>query len=117
MKNRIIDLQNSDTSWKIQFTIAVNVISSKVAEEEHVMNSWSYNIKFTSYNDANEVVCELFELVRSRYQGKLWTSIRGSDFIFYSVQMIYYRCHLVNFRRDGSCTDSPDWIKKEKKQQ
>ena len=108
MRNRIIDLQNSDTSWKIHFTVAVNFISSKVAEEEHAMNSRSYNIKFTSYNGGNEVVCELFELVSSRYQGKLRASIRGSDFISYSVQMMYYKCHLVNFRRDGSYTDSPD---------
>ena len=36
MRNIIINLQNSDT-WKIQLTIAINFISSKEAEEEHVM--------------------------------------------------------------------------------
>ena len=36
MRNMIINLQNSDT-WKIQLTIAINFISSKEAEEEHVM--------------------------------------------------------------------------------
>ena len=51
----IIDLQNSDT-WKIQLTTAINFISSKDAEEEHVMHSRSNDTKFTSYNDANKVV-------------------------------------------------------------
>ena len=71
--------------WKIQLTIAINFISSKDAEEEHVMHSRSNNIKFISYNDASEVVDELFESLHSRYQGNLETSIRGSDFIFDSV--------------------------------
>ena len=27
---------------------------------------------------------------------------------------MYYKCHKVNFRRDGSYIDSPDWVKKDK---
>ena len=51
----IINLQSSDT-WEIQLTIAINFTSSKDTEEECVMHSTSDNIKFTPYNDANEVV-------------------------------------------------------------
>ena len=83
----MIDLQNFDT-WKIQLTIAINFISSKDAEEEHVMHSRSDNIKFTSYSDANEVVYELFESLHSRYKGNLETSMSGSNFIFDSVQLL-----------------------------
>ena len=63
------------------------------------MQSKSNNVKFTSYNDANEAVDELFESLRSRYQGNLETSMEASEFIFDSVQLMYYRCHSVNFRR------------------
>ena len=49
------------------------------------MYSSSDNIKFSSYNDANEVVNELFESLLSRYEDNLETSMRGSDFIFDSV--------------------------------
>ena len=107
MRIIIIDLQNPDT-WKIQLTIAINFTSSKDAEEEHVMNSRSNNIKFTSYNDAYEVVDELFESLHSRYQGNLETSLRGSNFIFDSIQLMYYKCYKVHFRRGGSYIDSPD---------
>ena len=103
----ITDLQNPDT-WEIQLTIAINFTSSKDAEEEHVMNSRSNNIKFTSYNDAYEVVDELFESLHSRYQGNLETSLRGSNFIFDSIQLMYYKCYKVHFRRGGSYIDSPD---------
>ena len=80
------------------------------------MHSRRNNIKFTSYNDANEVVDELFQSLRSRYQGNLETSMRESDFIFDSVQLMHYKCHKLNFKRGGSYIDSPDWIKKKKQQ-
>ena len=82
MRNIINDFQNSDT-WKNQLTIAINVISLKQAEEEHVMHSGKNNIKFTSFNDANEVAVKPFESLRSRYQENL------EIFIFDSYQLRY----------------------------
>ena len=109
----IINLQNSD-KWEIQLAIAINFISSKDTEEERVMHSNSDNMKFTSWDDANEVVDELPKSLRSKYQEKLETSMKGSDFIFDSIQLLYYKCHKNFFKRDGSYIDSPDWIKKKK---
>ena len=40
--------------------------------------------------------------------------MRGSDFIFESVQLLYYKCLEKNFKRGGSHIDSPDCIKKKK---
>ena len=116
MRDIIIDLQSSDT-WKIHLIIAINFISSKDTEEERVMHSTSVNIKFTPYNNENEVVNELFDLLRLKYQDNLNTSMRGSDFIFDSVQLMYYKCHKVNYKRGGSYIDSPNRIKNKKKQQ
>ena len=48
------------------------------------------------------------------YKVNLETSMRESDFIFDSVQLMNYKFHKVNFRRDGTYIYSPDWIKKEK---
>ena len=88
MRNIIIDLQNSDT-WKIRLMIAINFFFLNDVEEERVMHSTSDNIKFTSSNAANEVVDELFESLCSRYQENVETSMRRSDFIFDSVQLMY----------------------------
>ena len=38
--------------------------------------------------------------------------MRRSGFIFDSAQLIYYKCHKVNFKLAGSYIDSPDWINK-----
>ena len=110
MRNIIIDLQSSDT-WEIQLTIAINFISSKDVKEEPKMQSNNNNITFTSCNDASEAVNELFESLRSRYQDNLETSMKRSNFLFDLVQLTYYNCHKVSFKRGGSNTDSLDWIK------
>ena len=70
---------------------------SKDVEEERLMPSTSNNIKFTPYRDVNEVINDLFESLHSSYQGNLETSMRGSGFIFESVQLMYYKCHKVKF--------------------
>ena len=81
------------------------------------MPSSSENIKFTSYSDANDVMDKHFKPLRSIYQVNLETSMKGSDFIFDSVKILYYKCHKVNFSRGGSYIDSPDWVKKKNQQQ
>ena len=43
--------------------------------------------------------------------------MKGSDFIFDYVYLLYYICHKINIKRAGSYIDSPDSIKKEKEQQ
>ena len=50
----------SDT-WKIQLTIAVNFVSSKDVDEERVMHLSTNNIEYMTYDNANEIVNELFE--------------------------------------------------------
>ena len=65
------------------------------------MHPKSDNIKFTSYNDADKVFDELFESLHSRYQGNLKNTLEGSQFIFDSVQLMYYKFHKANFRRGG----------------
>ena len=57
------------------------------------MHSNSDNIKFTSYNDANEVINELLKSFRSKHQENLETSMKGSDFNFDSVQ--YYIANAI----------------------
>ena len=83
----IIDLQYSDAQ-KIQLIIAINFISSKDGEEKRAMHSISGNTKFAPYSVANDVIDELFKSLCSRYQG---TSMKGSNFIFDSVQLLCYK--------------------------
>ena len=59
------------------------------------------NINFVSYKDENQVLHELFDSLHSGLQGNLETPMRGGDFVFGSVQMMYYSCHKVKYRLSG----------------
>ena len=56
----------------------------------------------------------LMKSLRSKYQDNLKTSMKGSDFIFNSAQLMYYKCHKVNFKRGGSDIDSSNWLENKK---
>ena len=38
--------------------------------------------------------------------------MRGGDFIFECVHLLYYKCHKINPNCGRSYVDSPDWVKK-----
>ena len=38
--------------------------------------------------------------------------MRGSEFVFDYVDLLYYKCHKINLNCDGSYVDLPNWIKK-----
>ena len=100
--------------WKFQLTIAINSISSKGNDEEHVMHSKSNNIEIMVNDKLEDVIKELFQSLLSRYQIGMKTSMRVSDFIFDCVHLLYYKCHEVSFNQGGSYIDSPDWRKSKK---
>ena len=64
-------------------------------------------------DEADEVIKELFDSIKNRYQNNLELMI-GSEFVFDYVQLLYYKCHKINPSRGGSYIDFLDWIKNKK---
>ena len=87
----INNLKQFDT-WKIQLTIANNSIYFLDNDEEHVMHSINDNIEIMINDEADEVIEEIFDLLKNRYQNIL-ESMKGSEFFFDYVQFLYYKCH------------------------
>ena len=98
---------------KIQLTIANNFICSLDKDEERVMHSKSVNIEIMISDEAVEVIKEIFDSLKNRYQNNL-ESMKGSAFVFDYVQLLNYKCHKINSNRGGPYIDSPDWIKNKK---
>ena len=82
-------------------------MSSKDTDEECVMHSRSDNIEIIIKFKADEIIVELFKSLLSRYQIGLDTSIKGSDFIFDCVLLLYNKCHKINPNCGGSYIDFP----------
>ena len=66
------------------------------------MHSISSNIEFMIYDNADEVIEELFESLLNRYKIRFKTSTKGSDFIFDCAYLLYYKHHKTNLSRAGS---------------
>ena len=49
-----------------------------------------------------------------KYQEGLEESMRGRDFVYDSVEALYYNLNKVSLSRGGSYIDSPKWLKNKK---
>ena len=70
LKDIINNLKISGTC-KIQLTIANNIISSIDNDEQCAMHSKSDNIEILINDEADEVIKELFDSLKNRYQDNL----------------------------------------------
>ena len=82
----------------IQLTISINFISFENTNEERTMHLKSDNIDVVTYGDGNEVIEETFGSFHLRCQIGLETAIRSKDFIFDFVDLMYRKCHKINFK-------------------
>ena len=64
------------------------------------MYSISNNVEFILYDNINEGDNELFESLLSRHKIGLETSTRRNNFVFDTAQLLYYKCHKINFKRN-----------------
>ena len=62
-------------------------------------------------DDTSDVVQELFKSLLQRYQENLQEKMRGSDFEFDGVNLLYYDFNKISLNRGGSFIESPKWIK------
>ena len=60
------------------------------------MHSKSDNIEIMVSDKADEVIKKLFDSLKNRYQNYL-QPMRGSEFVFDYVQLLYHKCHKINF--------------------
>ena len=44
-------------------------------------------------SEKDEILEELFEFLLQKYQNCLEESMKGSEFVFDSVHLFYYKCH------------------------
>ena len=60
--------------------------------------------------ETNDIINELFKSFSKRYQEKLETKMKGSNFVFESVDWLYYGLHKISLNKGGSYIDSPKWL-------
>ena len=91
--------------------MAINFISSKDSDETRTMHTKTNNVEIMIGSETNEIIKELFESFLQKYQERLEESMRGSEFVYDSVDVLHYNLNKVSLSRDGSYINSPKWVK------
>ena len=91
--------------------MAINFISSKDSDETRTMHTKSNNVEIMIGSETNEIIMELFKSFLQKYQEGLEESMRGSEFVYDSVDVLYYNLNKVSLSRGGSYIDSSKWVK------
>ena len=76
--------------WKIQLAMAINFMSSKDSEETLTMHTKSHNVEIIMGIETDEIIQELFKSLLEKYQEGLEESMRINEFVFDSVDLLYY---------------------------
>ena len=111
----LINYYKNKGEWKLQLTAEINFITSKPGSHEtRIMYMRSDNEKFTSGDDTDKIIKDLFESFLQKYEENLQNKMKGSDFEFDGVNFLYYDFNKISLYRGGSYIDSPKWLKDKK---
>ena len=111
----MINDYKSKGEWKIQLTAEIIFTSLKPdSNETRIMHTKSDNEEIMVGSDTNDVIKELFKSFLQRYQEGLQKKMKGSEFEFDGVNLLYYDFNKKRLNRVGSYIDSPEWIKNKK---
>ena len=84
--------------WKIQLTIVVNFISSIDNHEERVLHSKIENIEIMIDDESGQVTKKFFKSLKNLNQNNM-ESMKGSEFAFDYVQLLYYNVIIGDHNR------------------
>ena len=66
------------------------------------MHSNSDNKEIMIDNETNEIIQERFDSFLQKYKKRLEESMKGSGFVFDSLDFLHYKCHKISLNRGGS---------------
>ena len=71
--------------------MTINFTSFKDSNETRAMHTKSNNIEIMIGNETNEIIKKLFESLLQRHYQELEKSTKGSESIFDSLYLLYYK--------------------------
>ena len=71
----------------------ISFISFKESDEIRTIHTKSNNIEIMTGNEPDEIIEESFESFLQKYQQGWEEKMRGSEFVFDSVDLLHYNLH------------------------
>ena len=91
--------------------MSIKFISSKDSNETRIMHTKSDNIEIMMGIETDDIIEELRDSLLQNYQKGLEESMRESEFVLDSVDLLYYHLHRISLKRGESYVDSRKWLK------
>ena len=86
-------------------------VSFTDANETREMYTKNDNITIMSGTETDDVINELFNTFRRKYQEGLETKMKGSNFTFERIDLLEYHLHQISLNRGSSYIKSSEWTK------
>ena len=102
----MINSHQTQIEWTIQLINQINFIFSKDSEETRTMRTKNHYIEIMMGNKTNDIIEKHFESLSQNYQKDLEELMRGSEFVFDSIDLLYYRLQIIGLKRGVSYIDS-----------
>ena len=96
------------TGWKIQINMHVKFTFSRDTEETRILYVRSDNVSIMQAIDTDDIIRDIFRSFL-HFQEEL-KIIKGSDFVFESVDLLDYKLHKVSLRRGRLYVKFPEWL-------
>ena len=110
----MIDDYKSIGEWKIQITMRIIFISFIDKNETQIMHTKSDNVEIMNGADTSDAINELIDSFMKRYQERLETNMKGSSYIFESIDLLEYHPPKISLNRGSSYIESPKWLRNKK---
>ena len=102
--NEVIDYE-TEGKGKIQLSMEINFVFSKDSDEVRKMHTKSDNIDTLMGSEhmieTYDIIKELFKSLLQKFQEGLEESMKGSEFIIDSVNLLEYKLNKIKFGRGG----------------
>ena len=115
LTDKVINDETKFGEWKIQLIMLNNCTSSKKFEETCPIYSANVPVEILMGSDTDDIIEELFETILQRFEEARETSNKKrSEFIYESVELLYYYFHKIDMKRGESYIEPPIWLKNKK---
>ena len=93
--SNIVNDHKTQNEWEIQLTMEIIFISFKDSNETRTIHTTSDSIEIMIGNEKDEIIEERLESHLQKYQEGLKKSMKGSEFVFDSIDLLYYITNFV----------------------
>ena len=93
--SNIVNDHKTQNEWEIQLTMEIVFISFKDSNETRTIHTTSDSIEIMIGNEKDEIIEERLESHLQKYQEGLKKSMKGSEFVFDSIDLLYYITNFV----------------------